>query len=448
MPAAPKGRCIFGTMSRLPSTVNVGPQVAARGHIAVPGSKSLTNRALVTAALAEGDSTLHGALVAEDSEVMVSALARLGARVAARGQAVMVSGAGGPLPATEAELDLRLSGTSIRFLTAVAALGEGRFRLDGNARMRQRPIQELLDALGQLGADARAEQGTGCPPVIVEARGLEGGLARLPGDRSSQFLSALLLAAPYARSPVTLEVQGELLSKPFVDMTLDVMADFGVRVTRDGYRRFEVTPGRYEGRDYRIEGDAMAAGYYWAAAAVSGGSVTVTNVGSRTRQGDARLAAVLEEMGARVEWSAEEVRVTGPTAGRLRGGQEFDLNDMPDQAQTLAVAALFADAPVRIHNVGNLRIKETDRLTAMATELAKLGAVVEEGDDELLVHPLSGTPERPVVLETYGDHRMAMALAVAGARLPNVVIQDPACVAKTYPGFFTDFLGLLGGRLS
>jgi len=435
-------------MMRLPPTVNVGPQVAARGALAVPGSKSLTNRALVVAALAEGVSTLRGALVAEDSEVMVQALLKLGARVEARGTEVTVVGAGGPLPAREAELDLRLSGTSIRFLAAAAALGDGRFRLDGNARMRERPIQELLDALEQLGARAYAENGDGCPPVVIEARGLAGGRARLRGDRSSQFLSGLLLASPYAGAPVTLEVEGELLSKPFVDMTIDLMADFGVRVARDGYRRFDVTPGRYRGHDHRIEGDAMAAGYFWAAAAVSGGEVTITNLGRGTRQGDARLASVLEEMGARVTWGATDVTVAGPPGGRLRGGFAFDLNDMPDQAQTLAVVALFADAPVRIHNVGNLRIKETDRLTAMAVELGKLGALVEEGDDELTVHPLATAPERPVVLETYGDHRMAMALAVAGARIPNVVIQDPACVAKTYPGFFTDFLGLLGGRLS
>ncbi|MFA5550684.1 MAG: 3-phosphoshikimate 1-carboxyvinyltransferase [Trueperaceae bacterium] len=435
-------------MSRLTTTVNVGPQVATHGTLAVPGSKSLTNRALVTAALAEGVSTLRGALVAEDSEVMIAALNRLGVKVESRGSDVVVHGAGGPPPATRAHLDLRLSGTSIRFLTALAALGRGSFVLDGNARMRERPIVELLDGLNQLGSRARAQFDNGCPPVLLEADGLAGGHVTVRGDRSSQFLSGLLMAAPYAAGTVVVEVQGELLSKPFVDMTLLLMQQFGVSVQRSGYQRFEVTPQRYRAREFQIEGDAMSAGYFWAAAAVSGGRVTVSNLGRGTVQGDARLAAVLEEMGASVEWCQNQVTVAGPPGGRLRGGGRFDLNDMPDQAQTLAVVALFADAPVRIVGIGNLRIKETDRLAAMATELTRLGAVVEEGDDELTVHPLRGEPRSPVVLSTYGDHRMAMALAVAGARIPNVVLDDPGVVAKTYPGFFTDFLGLLGGRLA
>lgn len=435
-------------MSRLPATVNVGPQVAPRGVLAVPGSKSLTNRALIAAALADGTTTLRGALVAEDSEVMIAALNRLGVRVQSRAADVVVRGAGGPPPATEATLDLRLSGTSIRFLTALVALGQGSFVLDGNARMRERPIEELLHGIGQLGGDARAVFGNGCPPVQVTASGLAGGTVRVRGDRSSQFLSGILLAAPYARGTVVAEVEGELLSKPFIDMTLGVMRRFGVDVRRSGYQRFEVQPARYSAQDYLVEGDAMSAGYFWAAAAITGGCVTITNLGRGTSQGDARLADVLQSMGATVEWSDQQVTVTGPPAGKLQGGQVFDLNDMPDQAQTLAVVAMFASAPVRIVNIGNLRIKETDRLTAMATELARLGVHVDEGDDELTVHPLAAPPERTVVLSTYGDHRMAMALAVAGARIPNVVIDDPGCVAKTYPDFFTDFLGLLAGRLA
>ena len=435
-------------MSRLPSTVNIGPQVAAHGTLAVPGSKSLTNRALVTAALAEGHSTLRGVLVAEDSEVMIEALNRLGVPVESRGSDLLVQGVGGPAPATEAELDLRLSGTSIRFLTALVALGKGCFVLDGTARMRERPIADLLDALGQLGVDATSASGNGCPPVVVRANGLKGGYVKVRGDRSSQFLSGLLMAAPYAAGDVVLEVEGELLSKPFIDMTLSVMQEFGVRVRREGYERFEIQPQRYVPRDYRVEGDAMSAGYFWATAAVTGGRVTITNLGRRTEQGDARFAEVLERMGAAVQWSEGQVTVQGPAGGRLRGGLELDLNDMPDQAQTLAVVALFADAPVRIMNIGNLRIKETDRLAAMATELGRLGAEVEEGDDELTVYPLRRPPGSPVVLGTYGDHRMAMALAVAGARIPNVVIDEPGVVAKTYPNFFRDYLSLLGGRLA
>ncbi|HET9027251.1 MAG TPA: 3-phosphoshikimate 1-carboxyvinyltransferase [Trueperaceae bacterium] len=434
-------------MVRLPPTIAIGPQGAARGALRVPGSKSLTNRALITAALAEGETLLRGALVAEDSEVMLRALGALGVRVEAVGSELRVHGAAGPAPAHAADLDLRLSGTSLRFLVAMVALGRGRFRLDGNERMRERPIQESLDALNALGANAVSEQANGCPPVVVEAHGLKGGELVVRGDRSSQFLSGLLLSAPYARGPVTLKVTGELLSKPFIDMTIDMMRDFGVNVLRDGYRSFSVVPTKYGARDYQVEGDAMAAGYFWAAAAVTGGQVTISNLGRNTRQGDARLASVLEEMGCEVAWGDDQVSVRGPRGGRLRGGQSFDLNDMPDQAQTLAVVALFADAPVRIFDVGNMRIKETDRLAAMTAELTRLGALVEEGDSELTVHPLTTPPEAPVALETYGDHRMAMALAVAGARIPNVVIRDPGCVAKTYPRFFDDYLAYLSGAL-
>ncbi len=428
---------------KLPTKVRIAPQGRLTGGLDVPGSKSLTNRALPLAALAVGTTTITGALVAEDSEVMLRALQQLGVGLDAAGETVVVRGVGGPLPARSARLDLRLSGTSLRFLTAVLAAGRGEYVLDGNERMRERPVGGLLDALRQLGADATGVNGS--PPVTLRASGLNGGSVVVRGDVSSQFLSGLLMAAPLARGPLTIVVDGELLSRPFVDMTVDAMAHFGVTVKRDGYGRFEVTPGSYAARDYRVEGDAMAAGYFWAAAAITGGTVRVGNLGAGTRQGDARLAGVLAEMGCEVVWDKASVTVRGPR--RLRGG-EFDLNDMPDQAQTLAVVGLFADAPVHVANVGNLRVKETDRLHAMAVELTRLGAKVEEGDDSITVWPLASEPTAQVELETYGDHRMAMALAVAGARLPGVVIKDPACVNKTYPRFFDDLLGLLGAGLS
>ncbi len=429
------------------TSLPLGPQVRVDGSLDVPGSKSLTNRALVLAALARGVSRLEGALVAEDSEVMVEALRTLGVEIEVEPGGVVVAGAGGPVPAARAELDLRLSGTSIRFLAALLAVGRGDYLLDGTKRMRERPIQDLLDALTALGADARSVNADGCPPVALTARGLAGGSATVAGDKSSQFLSALLMAAPYASGEVRIDVAGELLSKPFVDMTVDLMRLFGVTVERDGYRSFALSPGRYLARDYRVEGDAMAAGYFWAAAAITGGRVRIGNLGRDTRQGDARLASVLEEMGCTVVWGESWCELVGPPPGGLRGG-EFDLNDMPDQAQTLAVVALFADRPVRIDNVANMRIKETDRLSAMATELRRLGAEVEERRDGLTISPLTRPPRVPVALETYGDHRMAMALAVAGARLPNLSILDPGCVAKTYPAFFDDFLALLAGGLS
>ena len=241
------------------------------------------------------------------------------------------------------------------------------------------------------------------------------------------------MAAPYAAAPVTLSVTGELQSKPFIDMTLTLMADFGVTVQRDGYTRFTVPTGVYRARTFEVEGDAMAAGYLWAAAAITGGRVRIENVGSRSVQGDKRLADVLAQTGCQVTWTDESCEVVAPET--LRGGT-FDLNDMSDQAQTLAVVALFADTPTRIENIWNLRIKETDRLSALYNELTKLGARVEEGHDFLVVHPLSAKAAKPAEIETYGDHRMAMAFALAGLRLPGVVIQDPACVTKTFPDYF------------
>jgi 3-phosphoshikimate 1-carboxyvinyltransferase len=419
---------------QFPATLPIAPKPPIDASVLVPGSKSLTNRALTVAALARGTSVLSGCLLAEDSEVMLGALRALGLETEPRGTTVTVHGQGGRVPAEHAQLDLRLSGTSIRFLTALVALGRGRYVLDGNQRMRERPIQDLLGALVALGADARTQLQTGCPPVVVTASGLRGGRAEVAGGSSSQYLSALLMAAPYAATPVTLEVTGELQSKPFVDMTLRLMADFGVEVGRDGYTRFEVPTGVYAARPYAVEGDAMAAGYLWAAAAITGGRVRVKNVGSASVQGDRRLADVLGEMGCAVSWTAASCEVVAP-AGGLRGGT-FDLNDMSDQAQTLAVVALFADRPTRIENVWNLRIKETDRLRALATELTKLGARVEEGRDYLVVHPLTSERARPAEIDTYGDHRMAMAFALAGLRLPGVVIRDPACVTKTFPEFF------------
>jgi 3-phosphoshikimate 1-carboxyvinyltransferase len=421
--------------------IALAPPTAFSLDLRVPGSKSLTNRALLVAALADGESVLQGALVAEDAEVMRTALVRLGARIEERGAdpagaMLAVRGVAGRWPVAGAELDVRLSGTAVRFLTAAVCLGRGRFRLDGTERMRERPIEDQLEALRALGVDARSEHGSGCPPVVVEADGLPGGTVGVSGDRSSQYLSGLLLAAPYARAPLTVEVGGVLQSKPFVDVTLAVMRAFGAEVERDGYRTFHVPTGAYRARTYRVEGDAMAAGYFWAAAALSGGRATTRGLGRASVQGDMALLDVLARMGCTVERDDDAVHVTGPAHGRLRGGR-FDLNAFPDQAQTLAVLALGAREPVHIDDVWNLRIKETDRLSALATELQRLGARVEERRDGLSVWPLDGAP-RPSVVATYGDHRMAMAFALAGVRWPGIVIDDPGCVAKTYPGFWTD----------
>lgn len=402
------------------------------GTVRPPGSKSITNRALVCAALAEGQSLLTGALDSEDTRVMIQALQRLGIQVHHdRSAAVIrVGGCAGDIPSGGGELDVANSGTSMRFLTAMVALGRGRFRIDGTPRMRQRPIEDLLSALRQLGVEAHSEPGTGCPPVVVLARGLRGGRAEIAGNISSQFLSGLLMAAPYADRPVELTVVGPLVSQPYVRMTLSVMEAFGIRVERSNHR-FEVPQGRYRGREYGIEPDASAASYFWAAAAITGGHVTVQGLTPASLQGDVAFCDLLARMGCRVEARPEGLAVAG---GPLRGIQA-DMNAISDTVQTLAVVALFAEGPTTICGVAHIRHKETDRIGALATELRKLGATAEERADGLRIipGPLHGTE-----VDTYDDHRMAMSLALAGLRVPGVVIRDPGCTAKTYPGFFTD----------
>lgn len=426
-------------MSASTDSLEITPAGSPDFSLSMPGSKSLSNRALLTAALADGESRLSGLLDAEDTRVMIAALRQLGFRVETSGDVTVVNGLGGAIPGAGAEIadiDVRLSGTTLRFLLPVLATASGNFRLHGTARMHERPVADQLEALTALGVDVRSEQENGCPPVIMRAAGLAGGRTTVRGDRSSQYLSGLLLAAPNSRNGLEIHVEGELQSKPFIDVTLGVMAAFGADVGRDGYRSFRVPPQRYGARDYLIEGDATAAGNFWVAAAITGGRVRVENVGSASLQGDRALAGILALMGCRVEWTATTCTVEGPEAGGLSGGT-FDLNDIPDQALPLAVAGLFTSEPLRLVNMSNLRIKETDRIAALATELRRIGAGVAEGPDWLEISP--GGPYRPAEIETYGDHRMAMAFALAGLRLPGIVIRDPGCVAKTYPGYFADF---------
>lgn len=399
----------------------------------VPGSKSLSNRVLPVAAFADGESVLHNVLDADDTRVMADCLERLGFSPRRSGSTVTLRGLGGTVPVKEASLDVGLSGTTIRFLLPLLASAHGTYRLHGTERMHERPVQDQLDALNSLGADAVSDRGTGCPPVTLRASGLAAGEVTVRGDQSSQYLSGMLLAAPLARGPVTIRVSGELQSKPFVDLTTDVMEAFGVQTERQGYDWFRVTPQKYRAAEYSVEGDATAAGYWWVAAAITGSTVTVGNIGTSTRQGDKRLADVLGIMGCTVTWTETSCTVTGPE--RLQGGS-FDLNDMPDQALALAVCGLFTDGPLELTNIPNLRIKETDRLHALATELGRLGATVDERPDGITVSgPGHG---RPADIETYGDHRMAMAFAVAGLMRPGITILDPACVNKTYPEFFSD----------
>jgi 3-phosphoshikimate 1-carboxyvinyltransferase len=434
--------------------------------VRVPGSKSITNRALVLAALTAKGFTwaLRGALQSEDTEVMVECLRALGFRVLTEWRDATVyvnSGEDEPtIPATEAEMYVANSGTTMRFLTALVSLGRGRYRLDGVARMRERPIQDLLDALAQLGVRAYSEQGNGCPPVVVEADGLRGGLVRIKADVSSQFVSGLLMAAPYADEPVTIEVAGAMVSHPYVDMTVRILKQFGFfilerrhsesvtfmvvsrqsRGSDDANRERAQAAAMYSRldprlalppRDYSVEPDASAASYFFAAAAIAGGRVAIPDLSIKGLQGDVRFVDVLSDMGCRVERKAAGITVHG---GPLRG-IDADMNDISDTVMTLAAVACFADGPTTIRNVAHIRHKETDRLAALATELRRVGADVDEFADGLTITP---RPLHGAEIETYNDHRMAMSMALIGLKVPGIVIKNPGCVAKTYPGFFTD----------
>ncbi|HEU0116891.1 MAG TPA: 3-phosphoshikimate 1-carboxyvinyltransferase, partial [Thermomicrobiales bacterium] len=412
--------------------------------VVVPGSKSITNRALLVAALADGESELLGALHSDDTRYMAAALNALGVAVGAdeANARFHVRGGGGAFPAAAADLFVGNAGTAMRFLCAALPLGRGAFRIDGVPRMRQRPIAPLLQALNDLGADVRSETGSGCPPVLVQANGLRGGRARMAGDASSQYFTALLLAGPYARDGIEVEVIGDLVSKPYLPMTAAVMAAFGVVADLDAthWRAVGVRPGqRYQGRTYRIEPDASNASYFFAAAAVAGGRVRVEGLGRDSTQGDLRFVDALAAMGATVSETDDAVEVRGP-AGGLRG-VDLDMGAISDTAQTLAAIAPFAAGPTTIRGVAHARLKETDRVAALAAELRKLGQHVDEFADGLRIAP---APLRPADIDTYDDHRMAMSFAVAALRFPGIRLRDPGCVAKTFPDFFERLDAIVG----
>lgn len=411
--------------------------------VRVPGSKSLTNRALVLAALADGVSVLDNILLAEDTRIMLDALRALGiaATVDESSLRAEITGCGGQLPESEAELFCGNSGTTIRFLAALCAAGYGHFTLDGVPRMRQRPIGALGSALQTLGCGVEYLESEGFPPLRLHAQGLRGGHVAFDAPESSQMVSAILMAAPYAGRDLFIEVTGDLPSRPFVDMTIRLMDQFGVVVLADraasAHRssRFVVeAPQRYRATNLAIEPDATNAMYFLAAAAVCGGRVTVEGLGDHSLQGDVRFVDVLAAMGCAVERGANRLTVNGPSGQSPLRGIDVDLGDMPDTAQTLAVIALFAEGPTRIRDIANLRVKETDRIAAMTRELTRLGARVEESADGLTIHPSEQL--HPVEIDTYNDHRMAMSFALAGLRVPGLVIRDPQCCEKTFPDFF------------
>ncbi len=432
----------------LPSRLEIEPRGPLGGTVGVPGSKSITNRALLLAAMAEGESRLVGGLDSDDTVVMRAALAATGIsieidRTPAGEPLWRVHGRGARFEVPDHPLDCGNSGTTVRFLTAAFTLAPDAIVVDGNARMRERPISDLVAALRSLGADLAIEGADDCPPVRVCGGGLRGGAAVVDGSRSSQYVSAVLQVAPYAERDVELAFKdGVLVSRPYVDLTLDVMRAFGAEVEWRGEppgERLFVSAGRpYRAREYRIEPDASSAAYVFCAAAIAGGSVTVTGIPPRSHQADFGILDLLERMGCRVDRIADRVTLHGPSGG-LRALGEIDMNALPDAVLAYAVVALFADGPTTVRNVANLRIKETDRLAALATELAKLGARTEVGADWLHVEP---APMRGAEIETYDDHRMAMSFALAGLRVPGVVILDPGCVSKTWPDYFETFASL------
>ena len=414
-----------------------------RTTVRPPGSKSISNRALVCAAMAKGTSTLDGVLDSEDTAVMIAGLRAMGIGIDQTGrsrhnQTLAVCGCGGKLPYGDAQLFVEGSGTTMRFLTALATLGSSSYRLDGIPRMRERPIADLVEALEQIGATIQYEADEGCPPVVVRAAGLAGGQVHIKGDISSQFLSGLLMAAPYARDEVTVMVDGPLVSVPYVQMTLQVMKAFGVEaVAADDLRTIRLPSGSgYQSRAYPIEPDASAASYFFAMAAVTGGEVTVEGLSRNSLQGDVAFCDALAEMGCEVHYDESSITVKGNPLKAVN----VDMNAISDTVQTLSVVALFAEGTTRIRHVEHIRHKETDRIAAVANELRKLGASVVEHPDGLEITP---SALHGATIDTYNDHRMAMSFALAGLRIPGVVIKDPGCTQKTYPKFFDDLQALL-----
>lgn len=396
--------------------------------VTIPGSKSYTHRALVVSALAEGESLLINPLRCEDTEYTARGLVTFGVPILWEGDLVHVIGKGGRFRTAQKEIFVGNSGTSMRFLTALASLKKGRTFLDGSERMRRRPIADLLDGLRMLGVKTYSQDN--CPPVVVESQGLRGGTAKIRGEESSQFLSALLLIAPYARRDVCIEVTGHLSSKPYVDITRDVMSGFGVEVQNEGYRYFFVQAGqRYSSQKYHVEGDASNASYFLSAAAVTRGRVRVRNLRSTTLQGDTHFLDILRSMGCEVIQGDGWVEVHG----KELHGIEIDMNEMPDLVPTLAVTSAFARRKTVIKNIGHLRLKESDRIRTLAQELAKMGIRVEEGEDWLKVE---GGEAHGAEIDSHNDHRLAMSFAIAGLAVSGIKIKGECCVNKSFPGFW------------
>jgi 3-phosphoshikimate 1-carboxyvinyltransferase len=423
------------------NSIVVAPLDRIDVEVYIPGSKSYTNRAVVIGALAEGTTTLEHPLIAEDTTYIASAVQQYGRAAVLIDEAadqMTIARTPGNMTAPVAPIFMGNAGTPIRCLTSFASLAAGTSVITGDERMQQRPIQDLIEALQQLGVPVRTITGSGCPPIELVGQGLRGGHARIRGSVSSQYTTSILLAAAYAEQDVELTIVDDLTSKPYVDMTLAIMRAFGVEVERSGYAWFRVRAGqRYQARTYRIEPDASNMSYFLAAAAVVGGRVRVRGIDMTSVQGDVQFVKVLERMGCAITAGAGFIEIRG---GPLRG-VEVDMNWMPDLVPTLAIVAAYAEGPTHITNIANLRIKECDRIAAMEMELRKMRIQVESTADSLTIY--GGRPQAAEI-DTYNDHRIAMSFAVAGLRTPDVIIRNPACVAKSFPSFWQVFDGLRG----
>ena len=422
-----------------PSFVQLSALSSFNGEVRLPGSKSITNRVFLIAALAKGAIRLHNLLKSDDTRYMGEALQKLGIKIefSEDFSEAVVEGNGGPFTVPgKSEIFLGNAGTAMRSLTAALTLGAGEFYLRGEERMSERPIRDLVDALRMLGADIEYEETEGYPPVRIKANGLNGGDVEVRGNISSQYLTALLICAPYCKKPLHIHVVGELISAPYIELTLDVMKAFGVDVRHEGLTDFYVPQGIYVSpSEYSVEGDASSASYPLAAAAIAKGKVRVLGVGSKSCQGDVAFAEVLRKMGATFTIGPDWIECDG-TQGELHA-VDLNLNDIPDAAMTVAVLALFADGPMTIDGIASWRVKETDRISAMSAELRKVGAEVRESNDSITITP--PVKLQPATIETYNDHRMAMCFSLVALGGVPIKIMDPACVNKTYPHFFEDF---------
>ena len=402
--------------------------------VKIPGSKSLTHRALIVAGLADGKSRLNSFLSSEDTLYTANTLKKLGIEIKLNNDVAEVYGNGGVFkPAVhKQEINLGNSGTSYRLLLSVAALADGHYVFTGSERMKERPIAYLSDALKTLGVDISYLEKKGYPPVLINASGINGGRVIIPGDISSQYVSSLLLSGPYAKSELIIEIDGELVSRPYMDLTLDIMSDFGVTVLHKDHNVFTIPYGQsYRSRDYIIDGDVSSASYFWGAAAITGGTVKTENIHPhKTRQGDMGLLDVLEEMGCTIELEENSVTVKGSSLT----GVSVDMGSMPDMVPTLAVISLFAKGKTILGNVSHLRHKESDRIADTAKEIRRIGGTVEEQDDGLVVH--GGEKLTGAEIDPHNDHRLAMSFAMAGLKVPDVIIMDENCVNKSFPTFW------------